>query len=86
MWPLTVSAFLLCPPFMVSITEARAAGKTTGLGPVPRFLCRAPPPAALCFPTVVQLRAGCCPFVTLQPALCQNCAVSNAETKRMPSF
>lgn len=35
MWPLAVSAFLLCPPFMVSITEARAASKTTGLDPVP---------------------------------------------------
>lgn len=77
MWPLRVSAFLLCPPFMVSTAEASAAGTTTGLNPVPQFLCRAPPASGLCSPTVVQLRAGCCSFVLLQPALCQNCAVGN---------
>lgn len=86
MWPSTVSTFLLCSPFMASTTEASAAGESTGLDPVPQFPCRVPPPAALCFPTVVQVGAGCCPLVIFQPALSQYCAVSNVETKRVRSF
>lgn len=82
-WPLTVSPFPILAVIQFSLLEPELPVEPQVMDP---SFC-----AGLIFLQhcasliVVHLMMGCCHFVILQPVLCQNCAVSCVEIKRMPT-
>lgn len=76
--------FLLWAPFTVSASEGCAARGAPGTRPHPHSFSVGLLLQQLCAsPTRIQAWADYHHVVILQPAMCQNCAVSYVEIKRM---